>query len=261
MVLGMMLEKAGFDRVVVASGDAVLDALSVPERVDAVVLDVSMPGISGIDAIKLIRVAEADGHPGHRVPIVAVSFDRHWRTKRDCLEAGADDFIAQPVSLKVLIATVRRLMAERETGRGLRSNVLIFPGKSTVQKELPADLVDARFVEELIALGGKSRLQEIARALKSDFEVALGYMRKAVEAGDLREFREQLFNLASAAGNLGAPRIRTLYDRTIGCDEEHLRVEGSSIVERLTLECYALCDFLLCDGAVPSNLRTSLPIN
>ena len=260
MVLGMMLERAGFDRLLVASGDAVIEALRVQERVDAVVLDVSMPGMNGIEAIKLIRVKEADEPPGKRMPLIAFSFDGHWRRRRDCFESGADAFLVQPVSWAMLIGTLKRAILERDVTRDSHSNVIVFPGNPTADRERLGELIDIRVVEELVALGGLMQLRNIARALQTDFTVALRFMKKAVDDCDVNEFHQQLFNMASAAGNLGSPRIRALYDRAIGCDEQSLTAIGSTILERLTLECEALCEFLVNYSEVHSDTRTSLPV-
>jgi two-component system sensor histidine kinase RpfC len=245
MILGKILEKGGFDVHVVASGDAVLDALSGQEPVDAIVMDISMPGLSGLDAIKLLRFTEAGSPTKERVPVVAVTADEQRRTKRECLEAGADHFMVSPVKPAMLISTIKRLIAEREEARSSQSKVTGLLASAVENLHLGRDIIDFTIVGELHATGGKEYLKELAHSVKTDVEATLGFMRSAVEELDLAEFRQQAFNLASSTGNLGCRKIRAIHETTYHVSESQLQLLGPYIIKRVEIEIEAVCDVLL----------------
>ena len=73
-------------------------------RLDAILMDISLPGLSGLDAVRSIRAG------GSTVPIVAVSSHVMPGDRELALEAGCDDFVGKPFDDEVLVATVRRLV-------------------------------------------------------------------------------------------------------------------------------------------------------
>jgi two-component system sensor histidine kinase RpfC len=70
MVLQRLLQKAGHRVLCVDGGEAVLDALADSEF-DAVIVDLHMPGMSGLDMLKELRVMQAGGGP--RTPVLVLS--------------------------------------------------------------------------------------------------------------------------------------------------------------------------------------------
>ncbi len=85
-------------------------------RPDLVLMDIQMPGMDGLEATRLLR-AEADVKVA-RVPIVAVTALALPGDKERCMAAGVDGYLAKPVSLHTLTATITRLLAA--TGGALR---------------------------------------------------------------------------------------------------------------------------------------------
>jgi CheY-like chemotaxis protein len=86
------LVELGHHPLVVHTAEAALASLKT-ERLDAILLDVQLPGMSGIDFLQL-RPVQALG-----VPIVAVSGVANESQARECLKLGAADFIGKPVQL------------------------------------------------------------------------------------------------------------------------------------------------------------------
>jgi DNA-binding response OmpR family regulator len=86
------LLELGHHAVVVHTAEAALARLQT-ERLDAILLDVQLPGMSGLDFLQL-RPVRALG-----VPIVAVSGVVNENQARECLKLGAADFMGKPVQL------------------------------------------------------------------------------------------------------------------------------------------------------------------
>ncbi len=97
-----MLQKLGYDVDAVANG---ADALEVLEKVeyDAVLLDVQMPVMDGFTTAREIRArGRAD------LPIIAITAHAFATDRERCLVAGMSDYLAKPVTLKVLGDMVNR---------------------------------------------------------------------------------------------------------------------------------------------------------
>src|SRR5262245_22125987 len=91
-VLREFLIELGHHPLVVHTAEAALASLKT-ERLDAILLDVQLPGMSGLDFLQL-RPVRALG-----VPIVAVSGVVNESQARECLKLGAADFMGKPVQL------------------------------------------------------------------------------------------------------------------------------------------------------------------
>jgi len=79
---------------------------------DLVLMDVLMPGLSGIEAIGAIRRIEATGK---RTPIITLSASSDVMTGLDCLQAGTDRMLLKPIGKRTLVDTVRSVIDAGET--------------------------------------------------------------------------------------------------------------------------------------------------
>jgi len=112
------LTELGHDPVIVRSAEAALGKLQT-ERPDAIILDIHLPGMSGLEFLKLRRIRDTG------VPIVAVSGVVTESQARDCLRSGAVDFVGKPVSLERLTAVLQCLepqALERRLGEAVRDD-------------------------------------------------------------------------------------------------------------------------------------------
>jgi len=83
---------------------------------DAIILDLGLPDMDGIELIKLVR-------EWSQIPIIVVSARSHERDKVEALDLGADDYITKPFGTSELLARIR--MALRHAGmRGSNEQVL-----------------------------------------------------------------------------------------------------------------------------------------
>jgi putative two-component system response regulator len=103
--LGLLLERADYTVLTAANGRDALDIVRA-ERPDLVLLDVMMPGISGLDVCAEIK-RSADTR---LTPVVLISGAQERQTRLAGLEAGADDFLNKPVDPEELQTRVRSLM-------------------------------------------------------------------------------------------------------------------------------------------------------
>lgn len=113
--LASQLQPFGFDCVVAENGAQALAHLA-RRAFDAIVLDVILPGLSGID---VCRQARAIGE--HQdTPIVLMSARDTEDVVLDGLRAGASDFLVKPLRVPILAAKLRALLRARDAHRQLR---------------------------------------------------------------------------------------------------------------------------------------------
>ena len=84
------------------SGREAVETLKREGNVDLVLMDVMMPGLDGLDTIRMVRTLE--GYGG--VPIIAVTAKAMQGDREKCLDAGANEYLAKPVNVDVLLATL-----------------------------------------------------------------------------------------------------------------------------------------------------------
>lgn len=104
-LIGHYLRKAGWTFHLAESGDDAL-AYARSAAVDLVVLDVMLPGLSGLDVCRALRAQAATA----AIPIIMVTARADEGDRIAGLETGADDYVPKPFSPNELIARVRALM-------------------------------------------------------------------------------------------------------------------------------------------------------
>jgi two-component system response regulator MprA len=88
-------------------GGAALEALA-DERFDAIVLDVMMPGVSGLEVCRRLRAS------GDRSPVLMLTARDAIDDRVAGLDAGADDYLVKPFALRELMARMRALLRRRD---------------------------------------------------------------------------------------------------------------------------------------------------
>jgi len=78
---------------------------------DAILLDLLMPGIGGVEVLRALRRAS----PNVATPVVIVSVLSDQATRDRCMRAGASAYLVKPVERNGLVATVRAQIASRST--------------------------------------------------------------------------------------------------------------------------------------------------
>ncbi|SFV17849.1 ATP-binding protein [Pseudoduganella namucuonensis] len=105
-LLSDMLAPLGFEVEQAAHGRAVLD-LAARRRPDLILMDVAMPGMDGLEAVRRLRGDDAL----RGLPVIAVSASAGAGDRQRQRDAGFDDSLSKPVNLDQLLAQVGRLLA------------------------------------------------------------------------------------------------------------------------------------------------------
>lgn len=105
-VLGLTLHRAGYEVVGALNGPEALDKIS-QSKPDLVILDVMMPEMNGFEVCQRIRATPETRH----LPVIMLTALAGVDDKLAGFNAGVDDYVAKPVSMKELLARVKALLA------------------------------------------------------------------------------------------------------------------------------------------------------
>jgi len=135
--LRVALGDQGYSASVVASGEEAVDSVE-HSRPDVLLMDLAMPGIGGLEAIRRIR----ERWP---VPIIVLSVMGQERDKVAALDAGADDYLTKPFGMEELVARIRV---------ALRHAAALPSGATSMTSESVATLLGP-YIERLVAGGAR----------------------------------------------------------------------------------------------------------
>ena len=206
-LLSMALRMEGWVVQTAASGSAAL-AGAQEFLPDAMVLDVMMPDLDGLQVLRRLRAA------GNDVPVLFLTARDAVGDRIAGLPAGGDDYVTKPVSLEEVVARLRALMRRAGTAHSAGDNPVLRIGDLTLNEDsheveragTPIDLTATEF--ELLRYLMRnprrvmSRAQILDRVWSYDFggkssvvELYISYLRKKIDAG-----REPLLHTVRGAG-------------------------------------------------------------
>jgi PAS domain S-box-containing protein len=107
------LEQHGMEVIFAENGRDGIDLLKNTGDVDAMLVDIMMPGMDGYETMREIRKDPAFAH----LPIIAVTAKAMKGDREKCLEEGASDYIAKPLDLDQLLAVMRVQLGAPARGR------------------------------------------------------------------------------------------------------------------------------------------------
>ena len=103
--------KAQCYRVIEATnGEEAID-LATRQKPDLITMDVQLPVMSGLDAVRAIKANPTTTH----IPIIALTADAMRGQDQITLEAGCDAYISKPFSIDVLLETIKEYLPEDES--------------------------------------------------------------------------------------------------------------------------------------------------
>ncbi|MGC3961778.1 MAG: PAS domain S-box protein [Rhodocyclaceae bacterium] len=190
-----MLGKLGHEVTIVANGRDAVDARRAGPAYDAILMDVQMPIMSGIEATLAIRELEHDEDMAH-MPIIAMTAHAMHGDRERCIDAGMDGYLAKPILVDQLADELARVVP-----RAVRT-------PSTHVNHAPAPAANDRpFDREwmLQQIGGDVRLMhEVAGVFITDSERIERTLRQALAGTDFDTLYATAHTAKGAVGNFGA---------------------------------------------------------
>jgi two-component system response regulator MprA len=187
------LELEGYEVELAADGQEALDRLAANGEPDAMILDILMPGVDGLEVCRRLR------REGRRLPVLMLTAREEVENRVAGLDAGADDYVTKPFALDELLARMRALLRRTSGGSGevLRfADLELDPKTHEVRRDgQQIELTRTEFsLLELFLLNPRQVLTRsiiFERVWGYDFgfssnslDVYIGYLRRKTEVGD-----------------------------------------------------------------------------
>jgi two-component system response regulator MprA len=181
------LEAEGYELALAEDGVQALAAMA-HSPADAIVLDVMLPALDGLEVARRLRIA------GNAVPILMLTARGAVGDRVAGLDAGADDYLVKPFALEELLARLRALLRRTgQIGELAFADLVLDPGTREVRRgERPVELTVTEF--NLLELFMRNPRQVLRRSLIYDrvwgydfgpdshaLDVYVGYLRRKLE--------------------------------------------------------------------------------
>ncbi len=108
-----ILQVKGYRTIEAETAEAGLE-LAPRENPDLVLMDIQLPGMNGIQALKKLRESEAT----RAIPVLAFTASVMPQDRREIMGAGFDGFVAKPVNLKEFVAAIAKALGNEPAGGG-----------------------------------------------------------------------------------------------------------------------------------------------
>ncbi|MEG2805471.1 response regulator [Stenotrophomonas sp.] len=222
MVLQRLLEKAGHKVFCVNGGEQVLDMLEQADF-DTAIVDLHMPGMSGLDLLKQLRVMQASGMP--YIPVMVLSADVTPESILRCEQAGARAFLAKPVVATRLLDILADVAANTRPEPGLQA----VPAAPPV-----AGALDPSVLDELAALGmGEGFEKQFIAQCLSDVDNCMARIQSSGEQQAWDPLREHAHALRGVASNLGLVQVANAGGELMRMPDWQLKAEWNLRVPSL----------------------------
>ncbi|MDR3480131.1 MAG: CHASE domain-containing protein [Burkholderiaceae bacterium] len=199
-----MLEQAGASVDIVENGQLAVDLLrAAPERYAIVLMDVQMPVMDGFAATRLIRSAL-----GSTVPVLAMTAGVTESERKQCIAAGMDDFIAKPIDLGQMFATIARFLPVRRISASVIATSASDPRPNRPSEGEHTVLALDQLIE--VAVGNaayRDTILDLLRRIVDRGAAPIDATRRAWREGRTAEAARILHSLRGEVGTLGAERF------------------------------------------------------
>jgi two-component system alkaline phosphatase synthesis response regulator PhoP len=180
-------------------------ALTQDEDFDLILMDIQMPQMDGITAMKKIRQGSSN------CPILAVTAYADESDRASFVEQGFDDFITKPIRPREFIKLIQDHLKGKEIGQN-----------STSSTKVHYQILDQKIILQLLKYNSKS----VITSLFEDFLVECTETEVLIERHDLASFSQELLEkIHIIKGNSGTLGAMTIYESASKV-EDHFRKEN-----------------------------------
>jgi CheY-like chemotaxis protein len=193
-----LLRKWGHEVVLATNGREALDLLEAAgfKGFDAVLMDVQMPEMDGMEATAAIRAREKG--LGTHFPIIGVTAHAMKGDRERCLEGGMDGYVSKPIRPDYLISELARVVpgaARQQTGPNPASAQMNADSAAALDRSALLDRVE----------GDMDLLADIIDLFKEDSARQIAAIRDAIDTKQATLLKRAAHTLKGTCGNLGAP--------------------------------------------------------
>jgi CheY-like chemotaxis protein len=199
------LEKLGIKCELYQESKKALEA-ALARPFAAILVDISMPVIDGIEFTRRLRAAEQNH--GLHTPVIAVTGSASTENRRHYLASGLDDCLEKPVMLEQLKRVLEQWPDKSNSAQVSAAKAGV---EQTGQKE-ETNPVDLGMLAEILGTGEASELDEILQLFAAHFPPLLEPLQACLEEQNRSVLRDAAHAAKSAAGSAAATNLRSLLE-------------------------------------------------
>lgn len=228
VVLQRLLERAGHRLIFAEDGEAALDQIEA-RAPDMVIVDLHMPGVSGLDVIRQTRVMQAGSV---RTPIVILSADATVESLKEAERAGAYAYLTKPIVITKLLETITRVAtSEAMVPPQVTSSAL---QDTTGLGERQSAKGELTVLEELASMNfGREFLEEFVEQCLRDIATTLPKLQKSAKDGDWDAMRDYAHAIRGVAENAGLGQLVDRCRKIMAMSSSQLSLESPALMRGL----------------------------
>jgi CheY-like chemotaxis protein len=220
-----LLKVAGHQATIASDGKEALTRWR-EGNFDAILMDVHMPEMDGLEATRLIRAEEE--HSDAHIPIIALTAAAMDEDAQACRESGMDDYLTKPIhprSLQLMLLKYARHRAGSAAPLEAKSDAQADPephgeaseaeqeteivAERKVTPALPVDVIDVEAAVQRIA-GGVEGVFGLSQIFKTEAATLIQTMRAAVDSNEAAEVHRAAHTLKGSANLFVAKRMSSI---------------------------------------------------
>ena len=238
MVVEVLLRKAGCEVRLVDDGAQAVKAVG-EEDFDAILMDMSMPNMDGLEATRQIRALQGKAA---NTPIIAMTANAFADDRHRCMEAGMNDFIAKPISIDGLLDRLVHWVSPAAPIPVAENRAEPEPDSADGDE---AELMDQQVLADLENETSRELVTEIIGIFIKETGERLDDLREAGTRQDPPSVIAAAHAVKSSAGTFGALRLQAAAGRVEllgrqGKEEESIAlIESVADITEKTLRLYA----------------------
>ena len=225
-VTQLILESGGHRVTIVDNGEAALDALELGSY-DLALFDLSMPVVSGLEALKLYKFTTSKP-----IPVLILSANVTTEIIADCQTAGCAEFIPKPIRATILLDAIERHLAERADAIALTAPPKVDDRPTLTVVDTP--LIEYAVLEDLGKLStDPTFVERLVRGFRSDSDRLVKAIGDALAARRYQDAKDAAHALKGGAGSVGATQLVQFAVRLEKATHDILRTKAASLIEEL----------------------------
>jgi two-component system sensor histidine kinase RpfC len=227
-VTRLILESGGHFATIVNNGEEALDVLEQGEF-DIALFDLSMPLVSGLEALKMYRFTSKKA-----IPVLILSANVTAEVMEQCHAAGAAEFVQKPVRASLLLDAIDRNL--NLSDRASEFSTMTSPRRehrpSLTAVEVPP--LDVSVIAELANLSKDPTFEvRLLRGVRSDCSQLVERIGSALTDNKYQDVSNAAHALKGAAGSVGAGLWVQFAERLEKSSHEALRLKATALVQEL----------------------------
>lgn len=139
------------------------------KEIDIIILDINMPGKSGLDILKDLRFLKPE------IPVLILSINPEDQFARRCLRAGASGYMNKDIEPDEFISAIRKIIKGQKYISASLAEKLLIEAESKQKNHVPHDQLSDREFEVMRMLAGNKTISEIAIAMSLSIKTISTY--------------------------------------------------------------------------------------